>query len=63
MGKGCEVTSGWTRSDLEESQDDGVRVVKSGTDFRELSIIEIEIDKFNDKDQERKSPVKKISGE
>ncbi|CAG8444830.1 8501_t:CDS:2 [Ambispora leptoticha] len=51
VGKGCEVLSGWTRHDLDGSQeDDGVRVVKSGTDFRELSILEIDVEELDNED-------------
>ncbi|CAG8613328.1 22864_t:CDS:2, partial [Dentiscutata erythropus] len=47
IGKGCDVIHGWNRneSEIDESKsDDGIRLVKSGTDFRELSIVELDID-------------------
>ncbi|CAG8555464.1 8855_t:CDS:2, partial [Scutellospora calospora] len=51
VGKGCNVIDGWTREELEDAKDDdGVRVVKSGTDFRELSIIDLDIDENTNKD-------------
>ncbi|CAG8448731.1 2166_t:CDS:2 [Diversispora eburnea] len=40
-GKGCDI-SGWEREEIQGAEHDhGLRVVKSGTDFRELSILEI----------------------
>ncbi|KAG9290588.1 hypothetical protein G9A89_020958 [Geosiphon pyriformis] len=45
IGKGCQVVEGWTRDEIDGSEDDdGVRVVKSGTDFRELSLLDIHVD-------------------
>nr|CAG8453058.1 5310_t:CDS:2 [Entrophospora candida] len=46
LGKGCDVVKNWTRDDnIGGSEgDDGVRVVKSGTDFRELTILELDVD-------------------
>ncbi|CAG8514973.1 1413_t:CDS:2 [Paraglomus occultum] len=44
VGKGCEMKDGWTRQSIDgDQEDDGVKLVKSGTDFRELSIVECEI--------------------
>ncbi|KAF0455054.1 Metallo-dependent phosphatase [Gigaspora margarita] len=52
IGKGCDVINGWSReaegndgwTGKDAVGDDGVRLVKSGTDFRELSIVELDID-------------------
>ncbi|CAG8475686.1 8702_t:CDS:2 [Ambispora gerdemannii] len=62
VGKGCEVLSGWTRDDPGGSQnDDGVRVVKSGTDFRELSILEIDVEEVDNEDGGTIKVLKNIS--
>ncbi|CAG8649887.1 5151_t:CDS:2 [Funneliformis caledonium] len=51
VGKGCEVINGWTREEVAGSEEDnGVRVVKSGTDFRELSIIECGVDEIDNEE-------------
>ncbi|CAG8554798.1 1270_t:CDS:2 [Cetraspora pellucida] len=67
IGKGCDVINGWTRDEtieesIEESKDDdGVRVVKSGTDFRELSIIELDIDEITNEEGRTHKRIKTIT--
>ncbi|CAG8484242.1 16332_t:CDS:2 [Racocetra persica] len=68
IGKGCNVINGWSReegkfagSDDDAKGDDGVRVVKSGTDFRELSIVELDIDETTNEEGRTHKRIKTIN--
>ena len=61
IGKGCEIKGGWTRQNIDgDQEDDGIKLVKSGTDFRELSIVECEI---GDSESGDRKIIKKVEGE
>ncbi|CAG8524516.1 10495_t:CDS:2 [Acaulospora colombiana] len=56
---GCKVRGGWERENIDGSEgDDDIYVIKSGTDFREMSILEIDVEKKFDDDGEAKSIIK-----
>ncbi|KAF0488042.1 Metallo-dependent phosphatase [Gigaspora margarita] len=69
IGKGCDVINGWTReakgndgwTGKEDVGDDGARLVKSGADFRELSIVELDIDENTNEGRTLKR-IKNITG-
>ena len=51
VGKGFEVINGWVREEVAGSEEDsGARIVKSGTDFRELSIIECDVEEIDNEE-------------
>ncbi|CAG8461109.1 11978_t:CDS:2, partial [Acaulospora morrowiae] len=51
VSKGCEMRDGWEREEIQGSEgDDDVYIIKSGTDFRELSILEVDVEKISDGD-------------
>jgi hypothetical protein len=51
VGKGCDVAEGWKREEIDGNEgDDGVRLVKSGTDFRELSVIDCDVGEIENED-------------
>lgn len=67
MSKGIEIIGkDWSREqnveeigfDPEENDDENIRVVKSGTDFRELSMIAMDIER----DEEGKCHIGRIQG-
>lgn len=63
IGKGCEIINGWIREEVSGSgEDNGVRVVKSGTDFRELSIVECEVEEIDNEEGGTIKIIKKVAG-
>ncbi|CAB4398555.1 unnamed protein product [Rhizophagus irregularis] len=62
IGKGCEIINGWIREEVSGSgEDNGVRVVKSGTDFRELSIVECEVEEIDNEEGGTIKIIKKVA--
>ncbi|GBC00114.1 hypothetical protein RclHR1_03750013 [Rhizophagus clarus] len=62
VGKGCEVIDGWIREEIDGSgEDNGVRIVKSGTDFRELSVVECEVEEIDNEEGGTIKIIKKVT--